>query len=53
MHKAVARCSSWEDFVEHLGRLSEKEKGDVFEHLVRALGFRLGALCPSWLCGFV
>lgn len=36
LHKAVARCSSWEDFVGRLSRLSEKEKGDVFEHLVRA-----------------
>lgn len=36
LHKAVGRCSSWEDFVERLSRLSEKEKGDVFEHLVRA-----------------
>ena len=36
LHKAVVRCSSWEDFVERLSRLSEKEKGDVFEHLVRA-----------------
>ena len=36
LHKTVARCSSWEDFVGRLSRLSEKEKGDVFEHLVRA-----------------
>ncbi|MEY4668712.1 MAG: hypothetical protein RL518_1411 [Pseudomonadota bacterium] len=36
LHKAAARCSSWEDFVGRLRRLSEKEKGDVFEHLVRA-----------------
>ena len=36
LHKAVGRCSSWQDFVGHLSRLSEKEKGDVFEHLVRA-----------------
>ena len=36
LHKTVARCSSWEDFVGRLSRLSEKDKGDVFEHLVRA-----------------
>ena len=36
LHKAVVRCSSWENFVERLSRLSEKEKGDVFEHFVRA-----------------
>ena len=36
LHKIVARCSSWEDFVGCLSRLSEKDKGDVFEHLVRA-----------------
>jgi superfamily II DNA or RNA helicase len=36
LHEAVARCSSWEDFVGCLSRLSEKEKGDVFENLVHA-----------------
>jgi predicted helicase len=36
LHKAAARCSSWEDFVRRLSQLSEKEKGDVFEHLVRS-----------------
>jgi superfamily II DNA or RNA helicase len=34
--KAVERCASWEDFAQRLSRMSEKEKGDVFEHLVRA-----------------
>lgn len=34
--KAVERCASWEDFAHRLSRMSEKEKGDVFEHLVRA-----------------
>ena len=32
----VARCASWEDFVRQLKKKSDKEKGDLFEHLVRA-----------------
>lgn len=36
LHRAIAHCSSWEEFAQRLERLSEKEKGDVFEHLVRA-----------------
>jgi superfamily II DNA or RNA helicase len=34
--KAVERCASWEHFANRLSRMSEKAKGDVFEHLVRA-----------------
>ena len=33
---AVARSASWEDFVRQLKKKSDKEKGDIFEHLVRA-----------------
>ena len=36
LRDAVARCASWEDFVRQLKRRPEKEKGDLFEHLVRA-----------------
>ena len=36
LRDAVARCASWEDFVRHLQKRPEKEKGDLFEHLVRA-----------------
>lgn len=36
LNKAVTRCASWEDFARQLSRMSEKEKGDLFEHLVRA-----------------
>ena len=36
LREAVARCASWEDFVRQLKRKSDKEKGDLFEHLVRA-----------------
>jgi superfamily II DNA or RNA helicase len=36
LKKAVAQCASWEDFARQLKGLPEKEKGDLFEHLVRA-----------------
>jgi predicted helicase len=36
LNKAVTRCESWEDFARQLSRMSEKEKGDLFEQLVRA-----------------
>jgi superfamily II DNA or RNA helicase len=36
LRDAVARCASWENFVRNLSKKSEKEKGDIFEHLVRA-----------------
>ena len=36
LRDAVARCASWEDFVRQLKKKSDKEKGDIFEHLVRA-----------------
>lgn len=36
LREAVARCASWEDFVRQLKKKSDKEKGDLFEHLVRA-----------------
>jgi superfamily II DNA or RNA helicase len=36
LNRAVARCASWEDFARQLSQMSEKEKGDGFEHLVRA-----------------
>jgi superfamily II DNA or RNA helicase len=36
LKKAVAQCASWEDFARQLNGLPEKEKGDLFEHLVRA-----------------
>jgi predicted helicase len=36
LRDAVARCASWEDFVRQLRKKSDKEKGDLFEHLVRA-----------------
>ena len=36
LRDAVARCASWEDFVRQLKKKSDKEKGDLFEHLVRA-----------------
>ena len=29
-------CSSWEDIQRKLGHLSEKQKGDLFEELVKA-----------------
>ena len=36
LREAVARCASWGDFVRQLKKKSDKEKGDLFEHLVRA-----------------
>jgi len=36
LRDAAARCASWEDFVQQLKKKSDKEKGDIFEHLVRA-----------------
>ena len=36
LRDAVARCASWENFVRHLSKKSEKEKGDLFENLVHA-----------------
>jgi len=32
----VAKCRSWEQFRRELAKRSDKEKGDFFEHLVRA-----------------
>ena len=32
----VAKCRSWEQFRQELAERSDKEKGDLFEHLVRA-----------------
>lgn len=32
----MAKCSSWDDFRRALAKRTEKEKGDLFEHLVRA-----------------
>lgn len=36
LRDVVTRCASWEDFVRQLKKRSDKEKGDLFEHLVRA-----------------
>ena len=36
LHDTIRGCSSWADFQAKLRDLSEKQKGDVFEHLVKA-----------------
>jgi superfamily II DNA or RNA helicase len=36
LRDVVAKCSSWDAFRRALAKKSEKEKGDLFEHLVRA-----------------
>ncbi len=36
LRDVVAKCSSWDAFCRALAKKSEKEKGDLFEHLVRA-----------------
>jgi predicted helicase len=36
LRHTVSRCTSWEDFVQQLKKKSDKEKGDLFEHLVWA-----------------
>ena len=36
LRDVVAKCSSWDAFRHAVAKKSEKEKGDLFEHLVRA-----------------
>ncbi len=36
LNDAVQRCFRWDDFRKHLSALSEKQKGDLFEELVKA-----------------
>lgn len=36
LRDVVAKCSSWDAFCRALAKRTEKEKGDLFEHLVRA-----------------
>jgi hypothetical protein len=36
MHDAIRGCASWHDFQGKLRHLSEKQKGDFFEELVKA-----------------
>lgn len=53
LREEVARCASWEDFVRQLKKKSDKDKGDLFEHLVRAF-LQLDPeyatkLCKVWL----
>ena len=36
LHDAIQGCSSWQDIQRRLRDLSEKQKGDLFEHLVKA-----------------
>ncbi len=44
LRDVVAKCSSWDAFRRALTKKSEKEKGDLFEHLVRAYLL----LDPGW-----
>jgi hypothetical protein len=36
LRDVVAKCSAWDAFRRKVVKRSEKEKGDLFEHLVRA-----------------
>ena len=36
LHDVIRGCSSWADIQRKLRDLSEKQKGDAFEHLVKA-----------------
>jgi predicted helicase len=36
LHQATQHCSGWEDFKQHFAGLPEKQKGDLFEELVKA-----------------